>query len=854
MEELKPIVIDIQYVDNQSIASTPEPQLPFNPLKNGKMIIGFVAIAAALLVFSKAQFSRFDMLSGGAFWLIHALVVLLFSVFTFGKKAETNTFPTRLNYLIVAVVLMQIGCFTLNVDFRVFPPSTDWLQAVLVASAAALIGLTFRDLLPEKVVAGLLFLVGIGFVVDLFFMGVLLPMMPVAFIGTVFFGLTIYLFGPLLKIVFITRFLLKNHDFMPKTTRFFGFGVVFSLIMSMTFVGFWASMAQKANAVYSKTNDPLPSWVRIAQVLPPSVLTEKMLKSNQISRFRGGDDWSSFPTNNDRFHDPLVTIANHINPLPELSEEERSNALRAIFDAKNAAEQRLWTGDNLRLGTVETAIELHTPQRLAYTEQVLTIDNTEFNKSPWAREEAILTFRLPEGGVVSSLSLWVNGVEREGLLTTQEKAAQAYETIVGRESRDPSVIHWQEGNAVSVRVFPCTPTEARKVKIGFTTPLEVSAGKLFYRMPTLEGLPTNKASHTVSLTGVDDFESKTKFQKNDKNYSLSTSYDADLMLSTALEPLSESFFSFQNKTYRIHEMSASETNYAPFEPSEIYLDINAAWSGDAENIWQLVKNKPVFAFVDSKKVALTEQNRTDIFKKLSELNFSIFPFHQVENPANALVISMNDRPFAPNFTDLKNTEFGEKMAEKLPKMPQVHVFTVGSTTYLDALKQMRVTLADNGNVQKLAKILKEKTFLKNLETDETLAIAPSNMLISEEKGGGKIGGDAPDHVLRLFAYNKILATVGRHFYRKTGDVETTYFDMNDALRLAQKAHIVTPISSLIVLETQADYDRFNIKESKNALGNASLKNAGAAPEPHEWLLIILAAGVILWTMRQRFYA
>ena len=854
MEELKPVVFTAQYVDNQPIEPTFEPQLPFNPLKNGKMITGFVAVAAALLIFGRTHLSRFDIFSGGVFWVTHASVIVFFALSAFSKKAETGTFPTRLNYLIVAVVLMQIGCFTLNIDMRIFPPSTDWLQVVIVASAAALIGLTFRDLLPEKVVAALLFLVGVGFVLDLFFMSVLLQMIPAAFIGIVFFGLTIYLWGPLLKIVFITRFLVKNHVFMPKITKFFGYGVAFSLVMSMVFIGFWASMAQKANAAFTKTNDPLPSWVRVAQVLPPSVLTEKMLKSNQISRLRGEGDFLSFPTNNDRFHDPLVTIANLWKPLPKLSESERGNALRAIFDVKNAAERRLWTGDNLKLGTVETSIDIHTPQRLAYTEQVLTIENTQVNKSAWAMEEAILTFRLPEGGVVSSLSLWVNGVEREGLLTTQEKAANAYETIVGRESRDPSVVHWQEGNAVSVRVFPCTPMEARRVKIGFTTPLEVSSDKLFYRMPTLEGLPTNKASHKISLTGVDAFESHAKFQKNDKSHSLSTTYDADLSFATALTPLSESFFSFQNKTYRIHEMGTSETNYAPFAPSEIYLDLNAAWSKDAENIWQLVKNKPVFAFSDGKMTALTEQNRAEIFKHLAEQNFSVFPFHRIQNPANALVISMNDRPFAPSFTDLKGSEFANEMSEKLPNMPKIRVFTLGSTTYLDALKQMRVTLADHGDVEKITKILKEKTFLKNLESDETLAIAPSNVLISEEKGGDKIGGNAPDHVLRLFAYNRVLATVGRHFYRKTEDVETNYFDLKDALRLAEKAHIVTPISSLIVLETQADYDRFNIKKSKNALGNASLTNAGAAPEPHEWLLIILASGVILWAVRQRFYA
>jgi XrtN system VIT domain protein len=854
MEELKPISIEVQYVDNQPIEPTPEPQLPFNPLKNTKMLMGFGAIALALIVFGRTYFSRADIFSNGAFWVTHVAVFFFWGVSLFSKKAETNTFPTRLNYTFLWLVLLQIGCFTFNTDMVVFPPSATWLQVVIVASSTALLGLTFRDLLPEKVVLTLLFLVGIGFLMDVYFLTILLPMCGIGFIGFIFFGLSVYAFGPLLKAYFIIRFIVINHDFMPKGTRFFAYGVAFSTLMSVAFLASWASMSQNANVAYAKTNESLPAWVRVAQVLPPSVLTEKMLKSNQSGAFRGGGEFLSFNTNNDRFHDPLVTIANLWKPLPELSETERANILHAIFDAKNDAEQRLWRGDNLRLGTVETAIELHTPQRLAYTEQVLTIENTQVNKSAWSTEEAILTFRLPEGGVVSTLSLWVDGVEREGLLTTQEKAAEAYKTVVGVERRDPSVIHWQEGNAVSVRVFPCTPMEARKVKIGFTTPLEVSDGKLFYRMPQLEGLPMNKAKHAVSLTGVDNFDSRTKFQKGDKKYSLSTTYDADLSLSTPVSPLSESFFSFQNKTYRMHEMGASETNYASFEPSEIYLDINAAWSKDAEQIWNLVKNKPVFAFADGKMTALTEANRAAIFKQMAQQNFSVFPFHHIQNPANALVISMNDRPFAPNFTDLKGSKFADEMAEKLPNLAQIRVFTIGSTTYLNALQQMRVVLSDKGNVEKLAKILKEKTFLKNLESDEILAIAPSNLLISEEKDGGKIGGNAPDHVFRLFAYNKVLATVGRNFYRKAEDIETHYFDLNDALRLAEKAHIVTPISSLIVLETQADYDRFNIRKSKNALGNASLSNAGAAPEPHEWLLIILAAGVILWTIRQRFNA
>ncbi len=63
---------------------------------------------------------------------------------------------------------------------------------------------------------------------------------------------------------------------------------------------------------------------------------------------------------------------------------------------------------------------------------------------------------------------------------------------------------------------------------------------------------------------------------------------------------------------------------------------------------------------------------------------------------------------------------------------------------------------------------------------------------------------------------------------------------------AQKAYVVSPVSSMVVLETQKDYERFNIKDSQNSLNNASMKSKGAVPEPHEWALIIIACLVLLY--------
>jgi XrtN system VIT domain protein len=81
-------------------------------------------------------------------------------------------------------------------------------------------------------------------------------------------------------------------------------------------------------------------------------------------------------------------------------------------------------------------------------------------------------------------------------------------------------------------------------------------------------------------------------------------------------------------------------------------------------------------------------------------------------------------------------------------------------------------------------------------------------------------------------------------------VSASYFTNDyvqpDIIAEAEKAYVVTPVSSLLVLETQKDYERFNIADSKNSLKNASIKSSGSVPEPHEWLLIVLFISIVIY--------
>jgi hypothetical protein len=70
--------------------------------------------------------------------------------------------------------------------------------------------------------------------------------------------------------------------------------------------------------------------------------------------------------------------------------------------------------------------------------------------------------------------------------------------------------------------------------------------------------------------------------------------------------------------------------------------------------------------------------------------------------------------------------------------------------------------------------------------------------------------------------------------------------------MANDAFIVSPLSSLIVLETDSDYNAMGIEQNNGSLLNATKKGKGAVPEPHEWVLIIFGTLALLVLIGKQF--
>lgn len=170
----------------------------------------------------------------------------------------------------------------------------------------------------------------------------------------------------------------------------------------------------------------------------------------------------------------------------------------------------------------------------------------------------------------------------------------------------------------------------------------------------------------------------------------------------------------------------------------------------------------------------------------------------------------------------------------------VYNLGVETSAYVRSLRELRAFEFLHGSIDELITLLNENKFVATQEDNSQTIIHDARIVIRKQPlSDTTISSNAPDHLARLFAYNNVLRKVGRNYFNDD-------FINQDLVDEASTAYVVSPVSSLIVLETAKDYERFDIKDNDNSLKNASKQSDGAVPEPHEWALIIIALLVVLY--------
>ncbi|MGB4775502.1 MAG: XrtN system VIT domain-containing protein [Daejeonella sp.] len=816
--------------------------------------LGLITLSTLIFYISDERFIGVNRGSDGtelgAFFLNYIITVIFSFVVIINSfiKHRWSFSKSKIEYTILLLVLWFISAFSLNREMNIFDTAVGWLCVLINLSCVVLILTIFRDKLPGFIKYLVSFFLGLSFLLFLYYAIYLTPLYPVSCIGFFVFGISLHSYIPL-ALAIITgimayRIIKKN----PALKIAFFSGLLIPLIFCIWFMVQWGSVNRDINFALNHntlSEGKLPAWTAISQNIPKNFISERVIKTDLVYKsadmrngfFGGGFNSSSF--NEIKKHDPLVVIATLFFGKPNLDTNDRIKILESMYDSRHQAQERLWSGDELQTASVVSNVKLFPEFRLAYTEKILTIQNKQEHSWRGSQQEAIYTFHLPEGSVVTSLSLWIKGKEEKAHLTTKAKADSAYNEIVGVEVKDPSVIHWQEGNTVSVRVFPCTAEENRKFKIGVSSPLHKEGEQLIYENIYFDGPSGMRATESVQLAfSQKPMELKLPtgyIEVSDGVYQADRGYQPYWEISCKAPNLSGQTFSFSDSTYRVKEYTAQ---YEHFEPETIFLDLNNSWSEiELMEVWESIKLKKVYVF-DGKLTTLSDGNIHKVYKQTAKQNFSLFPLYKISHPEKALIISKS-ADTSPNLNDLKGSEFQENLTAYLKIPKNIRLYTIGHqlSPYLKALKEFRVFNYNNGSIVDLKKQLKNKQFIVSQENADHIVIDHAGLMI--EQIPGTIQGKAPDHLLRLFAYNDLMKKVGANYFNND-------YVQPDIIKQAEKAYVVSPVSSLIVLETQNDYERFDIEENKNSLKNASMKSSGSVPEPHEWMLIILTAAVIIY--------
>lgn len=813
---------------------------------------GLICLSISVILFCLPLFSAIkDEGSGFAFFIFNYIFTTLYFIVLLAGRASIPK-EEKIDNIFLFLLLFFVSAWSLNREMSIFENSVPWFSALMILGCFNYLFFAYAGAFPRWLVHSMSFISGISLVIFSYLSLYLLPIYGFGLVGFFLLGVSLHAFVPLLFVIYTLILINKVTKSNKKYWFSFFSGFLVAITVIIIYAGLWNRSKNQINNVWKKSvyTNNIPDWVTATQHIKPGFFEKRILKGEIVYSvpdiLTDGLFWRMPSRNFDeaRKHDPLVMTAAFLSGKSLIDADNRIKILESILDMRHESQERLWSGDHLFTKQVNTDVKLWPACNIAYTEKKITVTNSN-DKNTWrGQEEAIYTFYLPEGGAVTSLSLWINGKEEKGIMTTKKIADSAYNNIVGVQQRDPSIVHWQEGNTVSVRVFPVLAGESRIFKLGITAPLERNGKKLRYENINFKGPAFNRASEDVLFyfeQSATNLQMPASFiSMRGQSYKRKGKYEPTWKMEIDDPGLSDCSFSFNKKTYSLvpYHKKLSPTSF-----DSIYLDINKSWTKEEFDIVsELLQGKNVFVH-DSSIVNLHHENREKLWNRLYEKQFSLFPLYKLDRPEQSLIISKSTS-FSPNIDDLENSDFIGKTKDFLKGGGKVKFFNLGNklSPYLKSLKEFRVFCYDKGDIEDLKNLLTKEHFVDDTENDNEMIIHQADMIIKRENGESKSSG--PDHLMRLFAYNHIMQNLGRDLL--------TERPLNDSLvQEARQAYVVSPVSSLVVLETKADYERFNISDEDMSLKNASLASKGAVPEPHEWILIIITLLTLTYIMKRK---
>ena len=481
--------------------------------------------------------------------------------------------------------------------------------------------------------------------------------------------------------------------------------------------------------------------------------------------------------------------------------------------------------DGLSLKGSSYSTVIDEPGNVGYAEWTLVFSNDGDRQ-----QEARARIALPPGGVVSRLTLWINGEERESAFGTKGQVRRAYESVVNRR-RDPVLVNVCGPDQVQMQCFPVPSKGEMKVRIGITVPLELADDGKTARLPA-PAILTQNFSIPGDLLGLPTDETKAL----EKPPAATAVYVEDKYIPIVGRAVVQRMARAVGwKPRRVAVVLDSSRSMETFFKTDALSALSAIPNDLPVDLW-IVGDEPPKAptvsfpandkgrleaikdAIDVKDCAGGRCNLVTLVRALDSLAKSPEPAALVWIHAAQPVVSQTADVLSAKIAGAANVRTflcqvapGTcEISSSLASVPSVHSCTAS------ALK--------GGAVQAL-----ENVFSKwgSVAWQATRAnVARADVPEDAVKAGRHIG--------RLWAAEETVRT-----YR-VGDPVS----LEKAQKLALPWQIVTPVTGAVVLETAEQYKQNNLKPAAADSVPTTSSSVPTVPEPGSTLCLVLAALVL----------
>ncbi|WAC20396.1 PEP-CTERM sorting domain-containing protein [Luteolibacter sp. SL250] len=454
-------------------------------------------------------------------------------------------------------------------------------------------------------------------------------------------------------------------------------------------------------------------------------------------------------------------------------------------------------------------------------------------------QEARCQIRLPEGGRVSRLTLWVNGEPREAAFSTVSKVKAAYKEIAVVQRRDPVLVTMVGPDTVLVQCFPVPARGDMKIRLGITAPLQDGAWDLprivernFGTVPKLE--------HAVWLQGDRDFRLSggkgLASQRDGEGRSLSAALpvsaamaDGPVVRLDAYEPVPlvwcEDRFAASGERFLIREPRLMKTD--PSGKVVLVIDGSQPMAPFKEMIIRAMGGSIVAILADDSAKRITAEDlRKYTFSGGRDNEAALLDAIRVSREEGGAPIVWIHGPQA---VGVSNSERLSQMLERGSVRPVIH--TIEAVPGPNRLAEAMYRSARQIRGPRLTDGESLKGYLTGLlEGTESTGWTWRRSATAD----GLVSGEVWDQLARSWAIGAAEGAPGIQVPEEQRSA------------LAARYQLVTPVSGAVVLETDDQYARHGLTPT----GTDAAPQMPTVPEPSSALLFLLTTGLALFVRRR----